>query len=203
MTAPSVYLVDDDVAVRDSLSLFFKSIEIQVKCFDSAESFLESYDQSWNGCLVLDVKMPGKSGLDLQEELVRRSTNMSVIFITGYGDISTSVRAMKNGAIEFMTKPINMEELHNRVRSALEFRRTQHRTEEKKDALQKFMANLTGREREILSLAIAGMSNKEIAQQLRISYRTVETHRSRILFKAGVKNVLELTCFIIGTDSLL
>jgi len=202
MSAPYVFLVDDDVAVRDSLSLFFKTSGIQVECFDNAESFLDVCDHSWKGCLILDVKMPGKSGLDVQEELIRRGINMSVIFITGHGDISTSVRAMKNGAIEFMTKPINMPELLDRVRAAFELCRNQDQAGSKKEALQKFMSDLTAREREILSLAIAGVSNKGIANQLGISYRTVETHRSRILFKAGVKNVLELATFIVGADSL-
>jgi len=203
MTAPSVFLVDDDFAVRDSLSLFFKTVGIPVECFHSAESFLDECSQYWKGCLILDVRMPGKSGLNLQEELIRRGMRMPVIFITGYGDVPTTVQAMKNGAIEFMIKPINMAELLDHVQSAIEFSNSQQRAGEKRDALQKRLSTLTLRESEILSLAIVGVSNKEIAQRLGISHRTVETHRSRVLVKTGVKNILELTRFVVDADSFI
>ena len=147
--------------------------------------------------------MPGKSGLNLQEELIRRGMRMPVIFITGYGDVPTTVQAMKNGAIEFMIKPINMAELLDHVQSAIEFSNSQQRAGEKRDALQKRLSTLTLRESEILSLAIVGVSNKEIAQRLGISHRTVETHRSRVLVKTGVKNILELTRFVVDADSFI
>lgn len=189
-TACRVFLVDDDFAVRDSLSLVFETAGLVCETFESAEHFLENYNQELSGCLVLDVNMPGLDGHQLQTELNRRLSHLPIIFLTAYGDIPMTVRAIKAGAVDFLTKPVATELLIERVSAAIQ-------TVKEKQAIastghhDRFNA-LTSRELEIMSLVVKGLSNKEIGRTLGISYRTVEIHRGRVMEKTGVTNLLEL-----------
>ena len=200
-----VYLVDDDAAVRDSLSLLLATADLQTECHASAESFLATYRPDQLGCLVLDMRMQRMSGAELQGELNRRGSRLPVIFLTAYGDIPMTVKAMKAGAVDFLTKPVNGAALLDRVQAALRqdaAARQQREQQREQQALQQGrMALLTRREREVLKLALAGQTNKIIAKQLGISYRTVELHRSKILGKTGVNNLLELAQQMAGIES--
>ncbi len=189
---PTVFIIDDNAAVRDSLTLLLEQEAIHVQSFNSAEAFLSAYQSDFTGCILLDIRMPGKDGLTLQEELNQRKSQLPIIFLTGYGSIPLSVKAMKAGAIDFLTKPVTCTKLLASIRLAfLEAYKTQHVTEHHQAALSR-IATLTEREQEIMALVIQGYSNKEIAQHLHISFRTVEIHRSHILHKTGAHNLLDL-----------
>lgn len=192
MKASIVYVVDDDDAVRDSLSLLCRTAGLAVECHDSAESFLSAYQWQQPGCLILDVRMGGMSGTELHAELSRRAIELPVIYLTAYGDIPMTVRAIKAGAMDFLTKPVDGTVLLDRVQAALEdsverLRRHHLRLEQCRS-----LSALTPREREVMMLALAGLPNKSIARQLSISHRTVEIHRSRLLQKSGTTSMLEL-----------
>ena len=190
---PTVYIVDDDPSIRDSLSLLFYSVGYGVKTFSSAQEFLESepYTQS-SACLVLDVEMPGLSGLDLQEELTSRHYALPVIFITGHGDIPMSVKAMKKGAIDFIVKPFDDSDLLDAVEEALR-KDSQARTEHnEQQAILQRLESLTTRESETLRYLITGMLNKQIASELNIAERTVKAHRKQVLNKMNVTSIAEL-----------
>ncbi|MBK7491697.1 MAG: response regulator transcription factor [Nitrosomonas sp.] len=192
MQEPTVFIVDDDAAVRDSLTLMIEQAGMHVQSFENAKTFLNAYQPNFFGCVIIDVKMPGMDGLQLQEELAWRKILLPVIFLTGHGDIPMSVRAIKGGAIDFLTKPVIREKLLICVRAAF--------TEAKKrlsDATQNreittCLTKLTRREREVMLLAVQGHSNKEIGSYLGISYRTVEIHKSKIMQKTGANNLLDL-----------
>lgn len=189
---PTVFIIDDDTAVRDSLTLLLEQEAIHVQSFTSAEAFLSAYKPDFTGCILLDIRMPGKDGLTLQEELNQRKNQLPIIFLTGYGSIPLSVKAMKAGAIDFLTKPVTRIKLLTSIQSAfLEAYKTQHAAEHHQDALSRIIT-LTEREQEIMTLVVQGYSNKEIAQRLHISFRTVEIHRSHILHKTGAHNLLDL-----------
>lgn len=192
MNAPTVFIVDDDAAVRDSLTMLCESAGIAVECFDSAEAFLASYRPERPGCLVLDVRLPRMTGPQVHEQLTGCGSHLPIIYLTGHGDIPMAVRAIKAGATEFLTKPIDGALLLDRVQNAL----MRDQADRQRDAALarqcERLAELSEREREILSLAVAGHSNKDIAKRLEISHRTVEAHRSRIMQKTGVSTMLEL-----------
>lgn len=189
---PTVFIIDDDAAVRDSLTLLLKQEAIHVQSFFSAEAFLGVYQPDFTGCILLDIRMPGNDGLTLQEELKQRKSQLPIIFLTGYGSIPLSVKAMKAGAIDFLTKPVTRTKLLASIQSAfLEAYKTRHAAEHHQDALSRIVT-LTEREQEIMTLVVQGYSNKEIAQRLHISFRTVEIHRSHILHKTGAHNLLDL-----------
>lgn len=192
MNPPVVYIVDDDAAVRDSLSLLCETAGLKVECHASAESFLRAYRPGQAGCLILDVSMGQMSGPELHAELIRRGSQLPVIYLTAHGDIPMTVRAMKAGAADFLTKPVNGATLLDRVQAALaqscEFLHRQKNVAVRHQRL----ALLTPREREVMLLALAGCCNKDIASLLGISHRTVEIHRSRILQKTGTASMLEL-----------
>jgi FixJ family two-component response regulator len=188
-----VIVVDDDLSIRESLNLLLSSAGYGVKSFASAKEFLESVDDSpAPACLVLDVKMPGLSGLDLQKELKSRKYNIPIIFITGHGDIPMSVQAMKKGAVDFLPKPFDDGELLSAVNEAF-LRNSQARADldEQKHIMQR-LDSLTTREHEVLSYLITGMLNKQIAYELNISERTVKAHRKHVLDKMGVDSIAEL-----------
>lgn len=191
-TTPIVFVIDDDPAVRDSLSLLFETEGLVVECHESAESFLAAYGDERPGCLVLDVRMQPMSGPELQAELVRRGSRMPIIFLTAHGDIPMTVRAMKAGAKDFLTKPINGTELLDRVHAVLKSELDRHNQQKLLERECQRLQDLTQREHEVMMLALAGRTNKAIARQLGISYRTVEIHRSHILQKTGTANMLEL-----------
>lgn len=191
-TETTVFIVDDDPAVRDSLTLMIEQEGIAVKAFDGGEAFLAAYQPGCCGCAVIDVRMPGMDGMSLQEEMVRREIILPIIFLTGHGDIPMSVKAIKAGAVDFLTKPVSREKLLASVRSALrESESMLAQAAHSQDARSR-LAELTEREREVMVLAVAGCPNKDIARRLGISHRTVEIHKSKIMHKTGAGNLLEL-----------
>lgn len=192
MSAPTVFIVDDDAAVRDGLSLLVETAGLQAEAYPSAETFLGALKPDWRGCVVLDVRMPGMPGPALQAELGRRGVSLPIIFLTAHGDIPTSVQAMKAGAVDFLTKPVDGALMLERVHAAIERNSQERKRAGEQRSLRARLALLTMREREILALAFAGHPNKEIARHLGISYRTVEVHRSRILLKTGATSLIEL-----------
>ena len=191
-TNAMVFVVDDDPGVRDSLALLLETAGLPVECHDSAESFLATYEGKRPACLVLDVRMRQMSGPELQVELARRGFQLPIIFLTAHGDIPMTVRAMKAGAKDFMTKPINATELLERVQTVLHSEQELLSQREALEHAHKRLEELTQREHEVMMLALAGHTNKAIAKRLGISYRTVEIHRSHILQKTGTANMLEL-----------
>lgn len=192
MSAPTVFVVDDDAAVRDSVCLLLETAGLAVEAHDSAESFLAALDPQRYGCLVLDMRMPGMGGLELQAELARRGALLPIIFLTAHGDIPMTVRAMKAGAADFLTKPVDGAELIERIEAALVRARADRESEAARQEARARLAALTEREQEILALAVAGCTNKDIARRLGISFRTVEVHRSHILLKTGAATLIEL-----------
>jgi FixJ family two-component response regulator len=190
---PTVFIVDDDPSIRESLGLLLSSAGYGVKTFASAKEFLNSERSTMNpACLVLDVKMPGISGLDLQAELVSRNYAIPVIFITGHGDIPMSVQAMKKGAVDFLSKPFEDSQLLDAVKAALlKDEQIRSSLDEQKNIMKR-LESLTPREREILTYLITGMLNKQIAYELKISERTVKAHRKQVFDKVGVASIAEL-----------
>ena len=189
---PTVFVVDDDRAMRESLSWLLDSVGLRVRSYATAADFLAEHDPAQPGCLVLDVRMPGMSGLDLQAELARRGVELPTIVITGHAEVSMAVRAVKAGALDFIEKPFSDQLLLDRVRQALEIdlevREVRRRRE---DALRR-LATLTAREREVLNLVVAGKQNKEIASELGVSPKTVEVHRAHVMSKMCVDSLAEL-----------
>jgi len=190
---PTVFVVDDDPSIRESLGLLLNSAGYGVKTFSSAKEFLKSeHSTSGPACLVLDVKMPGISGLDLQAELASRNYAIPVIFITGHGDIPMSVQAMKKGAVDFLSKPFDDGQLLDAVKAALlKDEQTRSSLDEQKNIMKR-LESLTPREHEILTYLITGMLNKQIAYELKISERTVKAHRKQVFDKVGVASIAEL-----------
>ena len=192
MSKPTVFIVDDDAAVRASLSMLLETHGLRVVVYEGAESLLAACKPDWQGCAVLDVQLKGMDGLALQTELRRRGVTIPIIFLTGHGDIPMTVRAMKAGACEFLTKPARAEELLPLIRAALAQDRTARARDQEDLAQRERLARLSQREWEVLQLVVAGHANKDIARILSISHRTVEVHRSHILAKTGVGSMLEL-----------
>jgi FixJ family two-component response regulator len=187
-----VFIVDDDESVRSSLSLFLQLSGYNVESFESSEEYLSRVDHQEAGCIILDVNMTGKSGLELQEVLIDRNSHISIIFITGYGNIHMSVETVKKGAVNYLQKPFNEEELLKSVSEAMELsRRILDENEEFLKAKQ-LIQKLTRREYEILTYVITGMLNKQIANELNIGEHTVKVHRRCICEKLGVKSVPEI-----------
>jgi FixJ family two-component response regulator len=188
----TVYIVDDDPAIRESLTLMIGQEKIAVKTFASAEDFIEACQLMRLGCIIIDIRMPGMNGMQLQEALSQRKILLPIIFLTGHGDIPMSVRAMKAGALDFLTKPVTREKLMSSIRSAIqESEAILSKNARQHDAISR-IAELTGRERDVMTLAIQGYANKEIARHLGISHRTVEIHKSKIMHKTGAVNLLDL-----------
>jgi FixJ family two-component response regulator len=187
-----VYVVDDDRAVRDSLSLLLRSAGIVSETFDSAAAFLAGFRPERIGCLVADVRMPGMTGLELQQELNARSVGIPIIFITGHGDVPMAVNAMKAGAVDFLTKPFRNQDLMDRIEKALGSARAGFRDHEKLREARARQVTLTPREVEVMGLVVSGLANKVIAMDLGVSQRTVELHRSRVMQKMGVRSLAEL-----------
>jgi FixJ family two-component response regulator len=189
---PCVFIVDDDDAVRDGLAMVIETVGLACQTFDNAECFLETYTPGTPGCLVLDINMPGLRGDELQAELNRRNIRLPIIFLTSYGDIPTSVRTIKAGAVDFLTKPVKIDELIERIQAELQNDIQTHEQNKDEMYLRRRLNTLTPRELDILPLTITGIANKEIGKQLGISFRTVELHRTNILRKTGAANFLEL-----------
>lgn len=191
MSMPTVFIVDDAESVRDSLSLMLCTAGFATECHESAESFLAVAGPDRPGCLILDLRMPGMSGIELQEELTRRGICLPTVFVSAYGDVRTTVQALQGGAQDFLTKPVDGEALLAWVRVAVEQDRQWRLQQQARTRLVERMARLSAREREILALALAGETSGEIAKRLGISPRTVETHRAHILLKLDARSLLE------------
>jgi FixJ family two-component response regulator len=187
-----VYVVDDDEAVRDSLQWLLEGASYRVQTFDSAERFLAGYDPAAIACLVLDVRMPGMSGLELQEELVRRKAPLPIIFITGHGDVPMAVSTMKKGAVDFIQKPFDQAQLKGLVEQMLAQAREDAGRRERERMNQALLARLTAREQQVLERIMAGRLNKQIADDLGISIKTVEAHRANIMDKLKANTVADL-----------
>jgi FixJ family two-component response regulator len=189
---PTVFVVDDDPSVRRSMERLVRSMGFNVQTFATAKEFTERARVESPSCLVLDVQLPGPSGLDLQRELLQAGVQIPVIFITGRGSIPMSVRAMKAGAVEFLTKPIRSRDLLAAIRAAIERDRASHEARRELDGLRERYARLTGREREVMALVVAGRLNKQIASELSTSERTVKFHRAHFMEKMEADSVAEL-----------
>jgi RNA polymerase sigma factor (sigma-70 family) len=199
--APVVFVVDDDPSVRSSLKFLMSSVGLQVESFDSADALLQRKLPDAPSCLVLDVRLRGLSGLDFQRELAARNCHMPIIFITGHGDIPMSVRAMKAGAVEFLTKPFRDQDLLDAVRIALEKDRGRRERKKEVSDLKERFDSLTPREQKVISLVVSGMLNKQIADQLGTAENTVKVHRSRAMEKMQAQSVAELVKMIAKLES--
>jgi FixJ family two-component response regulator len=185
-------VVDDDPSLREALGNLLRSVGLRVELFNSAPAFLESDLPSAAGCLILDVRLPGLSGLDLQAELTREDVRIPIVFITGHADVPMSVKAMKAGAIDFLTKPFRDQDLLDAVRAALDPDRQRRLNEEKTSGLQASFDSLSPREREIMGYVTDGLMNKQIAYEIGVSEITVKIHRGNVMRKMGAKSFADL-----------
>ena len=193
MSAATVFIIDDDQAVARSLRWLIETVQLKVETFASAQAFLDGYDPAKPGCLVLDVRMPGMSGLELQERLAaRRDYHAPIIFITGHGDVQMAVRAVQAGAYDFVEKPFNDQDLLDRIQRAIAHDAGQRNKEEQRSQLKALFASLTPREREVLDRVVEGMSNKAIANTLGLSAKTVEVHRAKVMEKMHARSISDL-----------
>ncbi len=194
MSEPSqtVFVVDDDEAVRDSLEMLLRSVGIEVETHPDAGAFLASYDPRRPGCLVLDIRMPGLSGLDLQHKLGKMGALLPIIFITGHGDVPMAVDAMQKGAVDFIQKPFRDQDLLDRIREALKTDQERRKEQQKHAEVAERLARLTNREREVFDLVVTGKPNKVIAYELGVSQRTVEIHRARVMEKMQARSLADL-----------
>ena len=197
---PTVYVVDDDPDMRDSLRWLLTTVRLRVEVFASAAEFLERFAPRGPGCLVFDVRMPGASGLDLYERLVARGEGMPVIFMTAFADVPMAVRALKSGAIEFVEKPFNRQALLDRIQRAVRDDADRRRLLADRDALRGRFQTLTGREREVLEMIKAGQPNKAISARLDITPRAVEMRRANLMKKLGARSLADLLRFAIALD---
>ncbi len=194
--APVVFVIDDDPSVRSSVKFLISTVGLQVVTFDSADSFLQRKPPDVASCLVLDVRLRGLSGLDFQGELAARNIHIPIIFITAHGDIPMSVRAMKAGAVEFLTKPFRDQDLLDAIRIALDRARAMREREHEIAELEQRFHSLTPREQEVISMVVSGMLNKQIAGQLGTAENTVKVHRSRAMEKMHAQSLAELVKMI-------
>jgi len=190
--SPVVFVVDDDVSIRESLSDLLLSIGLRVETFASAAEFLQSKLPDAAGCLVLDVRLPGLSGLDFQAELASAGIRIPIVFMTGHGDIPMTVRAMKAGAVEFMTKPFREQDMLDAIQAALEKDRARREQDSKVSDLRNLFDSLTNREQEVIGLVTAGLMNKQIAAEIGVSEITVKVHRSNVMRKMRAKSLADL-----------
>ncbi len=192
MTENTVFVVDDDQAVLDSLGMLLRSMKIGCQLFASAQDFLDAYQADWQGCIVLDIRMPGMSGMELHRHLVEQHATMPVIFVTGHGDVPMAVEAMHNGAFDFIQKPYRDQDLLDRINQALAWDEEHRSQEDRKRELLERSQSLTPREREVMECVVRGLANKVIAMDLDLSQRTVEIHRARVMEKMRARSLAEL-----------
>jgi RNA polymerase sigma factor (sigma-70 family) len=200
---PTVFIVDDDKAMRSSLKWLIESVGMKVRTYASADEFLIGHYPGRSGCLLLDVRMPGMSGLELQAHLTHRDIRLPVIIITGHGDVAMAVKAMKAGAADFIEKPFNDQELLDSIRHALDYGERERALQSRRSEIAARLAELTPREHEVMDMVTAGHSNREIAAALGVSAKTVEAHRSRVMDKMRASSLAELVrmALIAGRDS--
>ena len=196
-TEQTVFIVEDDAAVRDSLGLLLGLQGFRTQAFSCAEDFLRVYQPSWAGCLLLDVKMPGMSGLELQESLRQQSLALPIIIMTAHGDIATVRTALRSGAVDFLEKPVNPDALLGAIRTALDADAARRRAAQDAEDTRQRLSVLTARERQVMELVAKGCHNREIATTLGISPRTVEVHKARVMEKLQVQSVPELVRIVL------
>jgi FixJ family two-component response regulator len=189
---PLIYVVDDDPAVRDALGLLLQSVGLQCTLFDSALAFLDAYEPARHSCLVADIRMPGLSGLELQERLNEQRAEVPIIFITGHGDVPMAVNAMKSGAADFIQKPFRDQDLLDRIHKALDQDKERRAARAQQKIIRERIASLTPREAEVMQRVVKGQANKVIAMDLGVSQRTVELHRARVMHKLKMRSLAQL-----------
>ena len=187
-----IYVIDDDEAVRDSMGMLLESADLPYRCFASADSFIAEHDGSQRGCLVLDIRMPGMNGIELQQKLAQMESSLPIIFITGHGDVPMAVEAMRRGAFDFLRKPVNEENFLERIIYALDQESGNWHQKLDRDQAQQRIESLTEREREVFLLVAEGLANKVVASQLGISERTVEVHRAQVMKKLEARTLARL-----------
>ena len=195
-----VYVVDDDEAVRDSMSMLLESADLPFRCFDSADQFLDSQNGNERGCLVLDIRMPGMTGLELQKRLAQSGSSLPVIFMTGHGDVPMAVEAMRQGAFDFLRKPIAEADFLERIGNALEAETGNWHERVDRERAREQLASLTEREQEVFALVADGHANKAIAANLDISERTVEVHRANVMKKLEARTLAQLVRIYLQTE---
>ncbi len=188
----TVYIVDDDHAIRHAMELLMRSVGLDFEIFHSANEFLVGHSNERAGCLVLDIRMPGLGGLELQEKLIELGSGLPIIFITGHGDVPMAVEAMQKGAVDFIQKPFRDQELLDRVAEALKTDEERRSAREERAEISSRIEILTNRERQVLDLVVTGKPNKVIAYELGVSQRTVEIHRARVMEKMQAKSLADL-----------
>lgn len=204
-----VTIIDDDEAIRDSISMLLQTVSLPCRTFPDAQSFLDSYNPRDVGCLLLDIRMPGMSGLTLQDKLIELGCAQPIVFLTGHGDIAMAVEAIRKGAVDFVQKPFRDQDLLDSIQTALAAARLQRESQVEQSRLTSLYQQLTPREQEVMELVAAGKANKVIAHTLNISQRTVEIHRARVMQKMGARNLAQFVKIhmrlqeagLTGTDS--
>ena len=194
---PTIFVVDDDAAVRDALKLLLRSVGHAVETFGSAQEFLDAYGEDRAGCLVLDIRMPGMSGLELQQKLNEQHSILPIIFITGHGDVPMAVEAMQAGAVDFIQKPFRDQDLIDRINQALDKDSSNRAALGERNDIRRRLETLTPREREVLDLVVHGKANKVIAGDLKLSQRTVEIHRARVMEKMQASSLAHLVRMVL------
>jgi FixJ family two-component response regulator len=189
---PTVFIVDDDAAIRFAMQALMDSVNLEHEIFESGDEFLGKITEQRPGCLVLDIRMPGLGGLELQEELIKRGNTLPIIFITGHGDVPMAVEAMQKGAVDFIQKPFRDQELLDRVREALATDEERREEQQLHAKVNERLSRLTNREREVFDLVVTGKPNKVIAYELGVSQRTVEIHRARVMEKMQARSLADL-----------
>lgn len=198
---PTVYLVEDDDAVRDSLKLVLESVGLSVKDYARADDFLNEWSEDMAGCIVLDIRMPGMNGMELQRKLNTMHSTLPIIFVTGHGDVPMAVEAMQQGAVDFIPKPYREQELLDKIQKAIEIDREQRKVLGERHVIEAQLSALTPRELEVMNLMVEGKANKSIAFDLDISQRTVEIHRARVMDKMDTRSVAQLVRKVMATRS--
>lgn len=198
----TVFVVDDDPSVRSALKRLVASVGLESETFATSDEYLARLDPSAPGCLIVDIRLPGLSGLELQEKLSRNGYHLPVIFLTAHGDIRTTVRAMKGGAIDFLTKPFHEQELLDAVRRAIELDREGRRKHAERTRRRERFESLTARERQVLALVVTGHLNKQIASELNLSESTVKLHRAEVMQKMEARSLAELVSIVADIDLL-
>jgi two-component system, LuxR family, response regulator FixJ len=194
---PTIFIIDDDEAMRDSLGLLMRSVDFEYESYVSAQSFLDSFQGDCTGCLLLDIRMPGMSGLDLQTHLQEIGVDLPILFITGHGDVPMAVEAMKKGALDFFQKPFRDQALLDRISQVLGQLDDQHQKQAQQQQIQERLDSLTVREHEVMALVVKGDCNKVIAADLGISQRTVELHRAKVMQKMDAGSLAQLVQLVL------